>query len=415
MAISFVGQAGAAATTVTIPAHNIGDYIIIFAYRTAATAPTVPAGYNAVPNGTATGNANSFVVGYKVATSTSDTSGTWTNATLLNAVVYRGLLGIGGAKGQTNAAALTAAIPAITMTNNSGSSWVVAFAGSKQATSQGTPLAGATTLRGTQTGTTSDSVAADTNAGVTSFSATTSANASSVTSSGVALELLVEISNYQVSNNISTSFNTGPQTFTWTHYNASTNPLLVMSADIFQDSAGVGTVTAATYNGTSMTKITNVAEVNLSAEMWYLAAPSSGANTVSITVTGATDAIKLSVATFDGFDQSSPLDTSNTSVGSTATNPTVSMTTGVANALVVTTLSRFSTTAARSNRTPLYNDSVVSTLGATSYQLATTTGSYSDTYTGAVADDWAMIIASFKPIVAPTSASASLLMMMGVG
>lgn len=189
MAISFIGQAGAAATTVTVPAHAIGDYIVIAAYRTAITAPTLPAGFKTIV--TATGNANSVRIGYKVATSTSDTSGTWTNATVLNCAVYRGVTGVGrtGVAG-TGAAGTTTAIPTFTLDNKNGKSWVVAFAGSKQATSQGTPLAGATTLRGTQIGTTSDTMLADTNAGVSTFSATTSANGSSVVSAGASFELL---------------------------------------------------------------------------------------------------------------------------------------------------------------------------------------------------------------------------------
>lgn len=192
MAISFVGQAQAAATTVTTPTHAVGDLIIIFAYRNTTTAPSLPAGYTTI--NTASGNSNSYRVGYKIATATNDSSGTWTNAKVLQCVVYRGvggISGIGNNSGATKAASTTANIPARTMQDASGGSWVVAFAGSRQTTSQGAPLAGATTQRGTsQAGTTSMAMVADTNGGVSSFSATTSANGSSVTSSGISIEIL---------------------------------------------------------------------------------------------------------------------------------------------------------------------------------------------------------------------------------
>jgi hypothetical protein len=55
-------------------------------------------------------------------------------------------------------------------------------------------------------------------------------------------------------------------------------------------------------------------------------------------------------------------------------------TTITADDLVTATLSRFGTTDATTNRTSLYNSTASSTLGAASYQIATTAGSYSDTY-----------------------------------
>lgn len=188
MAISLIGHNSAAATTATVTAHAIGDYIVIFAYRNAVTAPTLPAGFTSIV--TSSGNANSFIVGYKIATATNDASGTWTNANVLHTAVYRGVTGIGAKVGATKAASTTATISALTLLGLNGNSWVAAFAGSKQTTAQGTPLAGATTSRGAQAGTTSNAIWADTNAGVSSFSATTSSNNTSVTSSGGAVELL---------------------------------------------------------------------------------------------------------------------------------------------------------------------------------------------------------------------------------
>lgn len=188
--ISPVGQAQAATTTVTLPSNlQQGDIIIIFAYRTAITAPTLPAGWTTVT--TVSGNSNSLRVGWKAANGTSDTSGTWTNASILQCSVYRGTGGIGVVASNTKAAATTANIGALTLGVTDGSSWVVAGAGSVQTVAQGVPLAGATTQRGTSQASASGNAGIfDTNGGVSSFSATTSSNNSSVVSAGFSFELL---------------------------------------------------------------------------------------------------------------------------------------------------------------------------------------------------------------------------------
>jgi len=205
--------------------------------------------------------------------------------------------------------------------------------------------------------------------------------------------------------NISTSF-TGTTTKTWTHTVSDTGSLIVLSADIFQDIGGVGIIhPAPTWGGDSFTKAGSNRTGTKSAEMWYLVATSTGAKTVSVTVSGNTNAIKLSASSFTGVSTTSPLDAVATAGGSSG-NPSASLTTLTTNDLVVTTLHRHSTTAASTNRTSLYNDSVISTLGAASYQLATSTGVYTDTYTGSASQNWAMVTAGFKPATTATSSAA---------
>jgi RHS repeat-associated protein len=183
----------------------------------------------------------------------------------------------------------------------------------------------------------------------------------------------------------------------------------VLFADIWQDEGGTGTITSATYNGTSLTKATSTRAGGMASEIWYLVNPATGSNTMSVTVTGATDSIKLTAASFTGALQSSPLDASNAATGFGG-NPTMSLTTGTANDLVAATLSRFGTTAATTNRTALYNSTASSTLGAASYQIATTTGSYSDTYTGSASADWSMAMAGFKPATGGGTGSTTMYM-----
>ena len=63
---------------------------------------------------------------------------------------------------------------------------------------------------------------------------------------------------------------------------------------------------------------------------------------------------------------------------------------------MVATLSRFSTTDATTSQTLLYKDRTGSILGAASYQVATSTGGYTDTYTVVGSQDWSMVIGAFK-------------------
>lgn len=125
MAITRIGSA-TGTNSCTLPSHQAGDLILIFAYRDgSATAPSLPAGYWNVTNNGA--NTNSMRVGYMIADSSSETSGTWTNATSLIAVVYRGArvgsFSVGGA------ASTTVNYPARTLLKSDNTSWVVGAAG----------------------------------------------------------------------------------------------------------------------------------------------------------------------------------------------------------------------------------------------------------------------------------------------
>lgn len=77
-------------TTATMPAHQSGDLLIGYAFRDGSnTAPSLPSGWTNGDNSGA--NSCSARLGYKVATSSGETSGTWTNATSLIIVVLRGV------------------------------------------------------------------------------------------------------------------------------------------------------------------------------------------------------------------------------------------------------------------------------------------------------------------------------------
>lgn len=173
MAISFIGAGGAQANTVTIPVgHATGDLLIIYAFRDGSTtAPTIPAGWTQV--GLNTGTTVSSATGYRVATSGSETSGTWTNADAMVCHVYRGQLATGtpivnpGAQAGTSTTVNYSGI--VTMTGP-GTSWVALFAGhSSIDTSLETPKTG-TVNRSDNVGAICEVAGHDTNGTVASFS-----------------------------------------------------------------------------------------------------------------------------------------------------------------------------------------------------------------------------------------------------
>ena len=84
---SFVGAAQASATTITLPAHQAGDIIVMWAVSGGNTI-TRPSGWT----GTAVGGTNPGrgVLAYKIAASSSEVSGTWSSAKALMVAVYRG-------------------------------------------------------------------------------------------------------------------------------------------------------------------------------------------------------------------------------------------------------------------------------------------------------------------------------------
>ena len=169
--IAFVGANSANATTITIPAHNVGDLLIMFAYRSSSNAPpTIPNTWITIDS--AGGANNSSVLAYRIATG-SDTSGSWSNASQLIVQVYRGVSAspIGGFGAMQSANSTTVTYPAVTLGVTDGSSWIIGSAGAaNSATTIETPPAGMT-RRANPIGGSAEAVGFDTNGGVSSWSA----------------------------------------------------------------------------------------------------------------------------------------------------------------------------------------------------------------------------------------------------
>jgi hypothetical protein len=87
MTISYISAAGAASNSVTLGTHATNDLITIVAFNnTSSTIPSLPTGWINQYTLSAT---IGWRVGFRIATSSSETSGTWTNADAVIALVHR--------------------------------------------------------------------------------------------------------------------------------------------------------------------------------------------------------------------------------------------------------------------------------------------------------------------------------------
>lgn len=131
----FIGSTvSAGGSTITLPTHQAGDLILIHAFRDGNTAPpSLPSGWTNITSGGASTCSNR--AGYKIAASSSETSGTWTSSTTLIAEVWRNVnptspIGVSASGGTTGT---TITYPNLTLTKTDGSTAVSAFGGHRSA------------------------------------------------------------------------------------------------------------------------------------------------------------------------------------------------------------------------------------------------------------------------------------------
>ena len=159
----------------TLPAHNAGDFILGIAFRDGnTTPPTIPVGWNVIDNSTGA-NSCSIAAGYLIAASSSEVSGTWSSATTVIFAVYSGVdtsTTFAGGVTQSGGSGTTVTYGTLTMSNTTGTSWVVAFGGHRSAntsiSNSGSEPTGLT-LISTAEDATDEAGMFDSTAGVTSY------------------------------------------------------------------------------------------------------------------------------------------------------------------------------------------------------------------------------------------------------
>lgn len=186
MAISYVTSV-TGTTSATISGILAGDCLVAFAGRSGSvTAPTLPAGWTLIDNAGGA-NTSSTLLAYRFATTTSQASGTFTNASEVTITAYRGVdqnNPIGTATNRTTGTATSVTYPAATLQATDGSSWILRFGFHKSInTTIETPPTGYT-LRANLAGASAGEVAAFDSNGTVSTSPGTAAVAVGGTAAG---------------------------------------------------------------------------------------------------------------------------------------------------------------------------------------------------------------------------------------
>ena len=173
--ISQTSTASALTSSVTLGTHATGDYLIAIAGNSDGDTITIPSGWIEIVGYTAGRNYDA-VVAYKVAASSGETSGTWTNATRLVIAAYDGVSGIGGSTSYPNDSN-TLYWNTITMSVTDGTSWVIGAGVLTGGTTGYNTAPNGMIHKKAATSSTSHAVLHDTSSGVSSWSQkTTSTN-----------------------------------------------------------------------------------------------------------------------------------------------------------------------------------------------------------------------------------------------
>lgn len=178
----------------------------------------------------------------------------------------------------------------------------------------------------------------------------------------------------------------------WNHTCSGSNRLLVVGAAIGA-SDDTGITATATYNGTSMTSAGLVHSNNSTdgyVQIFYLAAPATGANTVAITITGGSVDIEAGSISFTGTDQSTPLANTTTNAGS-GTTASVSITNSSGNMVIDASCCGSGYTTG-TNQTMRWLNSLNSNTAAGSGAQSTSASTGSVTMSYSINDDWWGII-----------------------
>jgi hypothetical protein len=450
-----------ATTTVTIPTHAIGDLIVIWAYRDGSTtAPTKPSASGTVPAwtdiDTGTGTAtNGGRTAYFVATATNHTSGTWTNSTGMIAVVIQNQKSssfLGGHARAGGTASNSSTAPAITQQQTTGKALLLYFYGHRTVTAWSTAPTGFTrqisnateVCLNTKDSSTSDGSQAQANTASSSgyyaatveilgaeTSPTTALNTPADAATGqtttptlnftgtdaesdaVEYQLQVAAATFAditLGNTLaggSTSIASDSFAF---DSGTGTNRILIMGFSTFDTTTGNRPLTAVTYAGVPLTKITNAVSDNATSngrsEMWYLVNPATGSNTAAFTFTGTVAGSDRFAVIFNNVDQSNPIDDSDNGTTVAGTQQRITLTTTyIGEVLVDVNNGNAGPMTIGVSQTSLMDRS--GSTGRGSYQLVTKTGNYNMDMNRAANDDFAHAAISLKPAVTIVSDALS--------
>jgi len=194
----------------------------------------------------------------------------------------------------------------------------------------------------------------------------------------------------------STSGGAGAGPFTWSHTVSGSDRGLVVWVSHFDSS---DTVTSVTYNGVSMTAIPSSSTTNgqYYIDGFYLIAPATGTNTISVSVSGSVFDLGAGAISFTGAHQTTMLGTAVTATG-TSTTPSVNVSSAateiVSDGLVIVHSGTLSVGASQTSRWNTFaGGGFIKYAGSTETGSGTTTMSWSNS----TSQVWAIAAVPVKP------------------
>ena len=109
--------------------------------------------------------------------------------------------------------------------------------------------------------------------------------------------------------------------FSWSHTCSGSNRVLVVMIALYSTSV---TISSITYNSNALTLYNTLSTTNVKLHIYYLIAPSTGTNTLSISLSGSTYGFAGAIS-FTGAAQSSPLGGDQTTTSGIAGSSTVTV------------------------------------------------------------------------------------------
>lgn len=139
--------------------------------------------------------------------------------------------------------------------------------------------------------------------------------------------------------------------------------------------------------------------VSTGVSIWYLAAPTVGTDTITVTPAGAcSTGLRGSAQSFTGVDQSTPIDAVNSAAGS-STSATASVTVVTDLAWLIDSFYHFdsSSNVAPDGSQTLRDEPVDSDTRGHSDRSAVSTGSQAMTWTAVASQEWAIAVVALRP------------------
>ncbi|MBI4848420.1 MAG: Ig-like domain-containing protein, partial [Nitrospirae bacterium] len=206
-------------------------------------------------------------------------------------------------------------------------------------------------------------------------------------------------------------------TVSWSHtVGTGSNRLLVVGVSF--DARNSNTVSSVTYGGTALTNLraegtgANFART----EIWYLTAPASGSNTITVTIGGtATDKLNMAGAvSYTGVDQTTPFSSNRGAAGTTASAPSVSISSATGNLIfdIFATYRPTTTPSQGAGQTLYWKNTTQGTTGvnggmSSKAGTSATTMSWTGRATTGTGNVWSISAASIKAAIVDTTAPSS--------